>query len=371
MKWSWHIGQVAGIRLYLHATLLILLAWVGYEYYSWRHRVGDVAEAVVFICSFFVIVLLHELGHALAARRYGIRTRDITIMPIGGLARMERMPDKPLQELVVALAGPAVNLALAAFLGAVYWGAIGPVSNWERPGQIELVGAHFMLKLVLANLVMAGFNLVPAFPMDGGRVLRSLLVMRLGYARATRWAVDIGQALAFGFGAVGLYSMHPLWVFIALFVYLGAEEEAEMVKMKSVLAGVPIQRVMITDVRTLLPTDPLQRAVECILAGFQQEFPVVEGGRVVGVLTRRGLMTALAQQGPATAVGAVMQREFRTAGPNEEAETVFAHLAASDCHSLPVVDQDRLVGIVTAENVGEYLMIQSALRGGGKARRSG
>jgi Zn-dependent protease/predicted transcriptional regulator len=359
MKWSWHIGRVAGVNIYLHATLLILVAWIGYEYYAWRHQVRDVIEGTLFIVCFFGIVLLHELGHALAARHYHIRTPDITLLPIGGLARMERMPERPHQELMVALAGPAVNVLLAL----VYWGTISPLSVLVPPQDFRWVGGHFLEKLVWTNVAMAAFNLMPAFPMDGGRVLRALLAMRLGYTRATRWAADIGQVMAFAFGALGLYAMHPLWVFIALFVYLGAEQEAEIVRVKSALAGVPIQRVMITDFRSLAPQDLLQRAVEHTLAGFQQDFPVLDGGRVVGVLTRRDLIAALTRRGQAAPVAEAMRREFQTASPEEEAETVFARLDAAGCHSLPVVEHDRLVGIVTAEIVGEYLMIQSALRG--------
>jgi len=359
MKWSWRVGRVAGVTVYLHATLLILIGWVGYEYYAWRHRTGDVIEAILFVSCFFGVVLLHELGHAFAARRYGIRTRDITLMPIGGLARMDAMPEKPYQELVVALAGPAVNFLLAA----LYWGTISPITELARLNDLTWGGGHFLEKLAWANLAMGVFNLVPAFPMDGGRVLRSLLAMRVGVNRATQTAVDLGQALAFAFGAVGLYAMHPVWVFVALFVFLGADQELELVKMRSVLSGVPIQRVMITDLRTLAPHDSLERAIEHTLAGFHQDFPVLDGDRVVGVLTRRGLMTALARKGQSAPVSDVMQREFQTARPTEEADAVFGRLQTADCRSLPVVDHERLVGMVTAENLGEFLMIQSALKG--------
>jgi Zn-dependent protease/predicted transcriptional regulator len=359
MKWSWRVGSIAGIGIHLHATLLILLAWVGYRYYGYRHEWRDVTESVLFMASFFVIILLHELGHSAAAKHYGIRTRDITLMPIGGLARMDRMPDHPWQELVVALAGPAVNLSLAV----VYWGTLSPISALVAPQHLSWGGGQFLDKLVWANVIMGVFNLIPAFPMDGGRVLRALLAMRWDHARATRLAIDIGQATAFAFGAVGLYAMHPLWVFVALFVYLGAEDEAEAVRVKSALTGVPIQQVMITDFRTLSPQDPLERAIDYTLAGFHQDFPVLDENRLVGVLTRAGLMTGLAKHGKSAPVGDVMTREFHTADPREEAARAFARLTAEDCRLVPVLETGRLVGVVTAENVGEYLMIQSALRG--------
>lgn len=352
MKWSWRIGRVAGVDVYMHATFLILIGYVAWMHYSLRGSFSDVFTGVAFICTLFAIVVLHELGHALTARRYGIRTRDITLLPIGGVARLERMPEDPRQELLVALAGPAVNVALAALLFAI----IAPAALRD----VHLVGGNFLANLFLANVFLAGFNLIPAFPMDGGRVLRALLAMRMEYVRATEIAARIGQGLALVFGAVGLF-WNPFLVFIALFVWMGAAGEAGMVQMKSALGGIPIRRVMITDYQTLSPHDPLSRAVEHIMAGFQQDFPVVEGSRVVGVLTRADLMTALAQRGLGAPVGNVMQREFQTADPAEMAETVFARLQQCNCHSLPVVQNAQLVGIVTAENVGEFLMIQSAL----------
>jgi len=356
MKWSWRIGRVAGIDVYMHATFLILLGWVGLSYYLARHSLGDAVDGLLFICTLFGIVVLHELGHALTARRYGIRTRDITLLPIGGVARLERMPEDPKQELVVALAGPAVNVVLAMLLLAV----LVPAAALSSFGEVHLVGGHFLTKLLWVNVALVVFNLIPAFPMDGGRVLRALLAMRMEYVRATEIAARIGQGLALVFGAVGLF-WNPFLIFIALFVWMGAAGEAGMVQMKSALGGIPIRRVMITDYQTLSPNDPLSRAVGHIMAGFQQDFPVVASGQVVGILTRADLMTALAQRGLGAPVGEVMRREFQTADPAEMAETVFARLQACNCHSLPVVQSGQLVGILTAENVGEFLMIQSAL----------
>ena len=359
MKWSWRIGRAAGIDVYIHATFLILLGYVAIQYYRLRHHFGDAVNALVLLSAGFLIVLLHELGHALAARRYGIETRDITLLPIGGVARLERMPEKPLQELVVALAGPAVNVVLAiVFYALLHWSrALAELTS------VRLVGGPFTATLFWWNVIMAGFNLVPAFPMDGGRVLRALLALRLDYVRATQIAATLGQGLALLLGCFGLFQNHPMWIFIALFVWMGASSEASMVQMTSSLGGIPIQRVMITDFRTLAPTEALAVAVQHVLAGFQNDFPVVEDGRVTGMLTRSDLFAALAQRGQDTPVGAVMQRVFETADPSEMAEAVFARLQACDCHSMPVVQAQQVVGIVTAENVGEFLIIQAALRG--------
>ncbi len=359
MKWSWRIGRVAGIDVYVHATFLLLLGWVAISSWTARERLADVTHGLLFITALFGIIVLHELGHALAARRYGIATADITLLPIGGVARLEGMPEKPRQELVVALAGPAVNVALAL----VFWMLVRSADALTSMTRFQLVGGSMLENLLRVNIGLAVFNLIPAFPMDGGRVLRALLALKLDYARATRLAATVGQAMAFMAGAVGLAKMHPFLVFIAIFVYLGAEQEADMVRVQTALDGVPARAVMIRDFKTLSPHDPLRRAVQYVLDGFQQDFPVVDQGRVIGILTRQRLLTALAKRGENLTVGQAMERRFATTTPDEEAEAAFARLEESDCRTLPVVQNERLVGLLTAENLGEFLMIQSALRG--------
>lgn len=356
MGWAWRIGRIAGIDLYVHGTFLILLGWIGLVHYLPRRSVLDAANGLVFIVALFGIVVLHELGHALTARRFGIRTRDITLLPIGGVARLERMPEQPRQELLVALAGPAVNVVLAALLFA--W--LQVTSGWQPLEQLGVTGGSFAARLMVVNVFLAAFNLLPAFPMDGGRVLRALLAMRMDYVRATQLAASIGQGMAFFFGFLGLL-YNPFLLFIAFFVWIGAAGEAAMVQIKSALGGIPIQEAMITNFHTLAPRDPLQRAVDHILQGFQQDFPVVEDGRVVGVLTRADLLAALAQQGREAAVDAVMQREFQTADPAEMLEDVFVRLQTCGCHTLPVLRNGQLLGLVTTDNLGEFLMIQAAL----------
>ncbi|MCB1128883.1 MAG: site-2 protease family protein, partial [Verrucomicrobiae bacterium] len=272
MKWSWRIGRVAGIDVYMHATFLLLVGWVAISAWSVRQNVNDAIHGLAFVAALFGIIVLHELGHALAARRYGIPTQDITLLPIGGVARLDRMPDKPAQELVVALAGPAVNVVLAV----VFWMLVRSADAITGVTSFRLIGTPLLAKLQYVNIGLALFNLIPAFPMDGGRVLRALLAMRLDYVRATRIAADVGQVLAFAAGAIGLAKMHPFLVFIAIFVYLGAEQEASMVKVQSALDGIPIQSVMIRDFRTLHPAQTLADAVAHVLEGFQQDFPVTE-----------------------------------------------------------------------------------------------
>jgi Zn-dependent protease/predicted transcriptional regulator len=356
MKWSWRIGRFAGIDVYIHTTFLLLVAFFGFTYWQQTRTLSGTLEGIAFLLALFLSVVLHEYGHALTARRYGIKARDITLLPIGGVARLERMPDKPLQELWVALAGPTVNIVIAVAL-FIYLGlsrTIIPLTG------MTLTSGPFFERLLGVNLSLVVFNLIPAFPMDGGRVLRALLALRLDYVRATQIAATIGQGLAFLFGIIGLFG-NPMLIFIALFVWIGAQQESSMVQMKSTLGGIPVRQAMLTEFKVLRPLDTLQQAVDHILAGTQQDFPVLEEERVVGVLTRSDLLTALSRHSEAIRVNAVMRRNFETVHPGDMLEAASIRLQACGCPVFPVLQDGRLVGLLTMENIGEFLMIKSAL----------
>lgn len=366
MKWSWRVGSIAGIALNLHATFLLLLAWVAIDAYRSSGELAAALSGVLFVIAVFASVVLHELGHALAARRYGIKTRDITLLPIGGVARLERIPREPRQELVVALAGPAVNVLIAGLLFG-WLAATGRIPTFVGTASLSpgFLDRAFAARLLAVNVWLVLFNLIPAFPMDGGRVLRALLAMRSGdHARATETAARVGRFFALVFGVVGLFVVgNPLLVVVALFVWLGAAGEAAAAQTSAMLDGVPIQRLMITNVATLDPNDPLSRPVRLILDGFQQDFPVVANGTVQGMLTRGALLKALAERGEQARVGDVMDRDFQQANPHEAADEVLARLKSCGCHSLPVIRNGQLLGVLTMDNVGEYVMVQAALRG--------
>lgn len=360
MKWSWRAGRILEIDVKLHVTFLILLGWFGVSYYLERRELADAMSGVGFILTLFGIVVLHELGHALTARRFGIRTRDITLLPIGGVARLERMPDDPREELLVALAGPAVNVGLAGLIAVVMLVTETPLS-----GEVALVGGDLIRKLLWVNVVLVGFNMIPAFPMDGGRVLRALLAMRMDYVRATQIAASVGQALALVFGFVGLF-INPFLVFIGLFVWMGAAGEASMVQMRSSLGGIPVSQAMISNFRAVSPTESLRDVANYIIEGFQQDFPVLEDGRIVGVLTWGDLMKATATDGLDTLVGSVMRLEFQAVHATEMLEPAFIRLQSCDCHTMPVTRGGQLVGVLTMENVGEFLMLQAAVDRAGR-----
>ncbi len=362
MKWSWKLGTVAGIGLYVHGTFLLLVAWIGLA--DWlRGGATSAIAGVAFILALFACVVLHELGHALTAQHYGIRTRDITLLPIGGVSRLERIPDNPRQEVWVAFAGPAVNVVIA---GALYvW-----LQLFATPHPLtvlSLTGGSFLERLMVVNVSLAVFNLLPAFPMDGGRVLRALLALRMDYTRATQVAAHVGQALAFAFGLVGLFT-NPFLVFIAFFVWIGAAQEASMVQMRAALAGIPVSRAMLKEFHTLAPQDPATGVLELIRAGSQQDFPVVEHDRVVGVLLRSDVLNALAQRHSEWRVGDVMRRAFEVVDAGDMLDTAFARLQSCACHTLPVTSRGVLVGLLTMDNLGEFLRIQSALGRGQQPR---
>ena len=360
MKWQWKLGTFAGIDVYVHATFLLLIGWVGYSHWLAHGTIAKVIEGILFILALFLCVVLHEYGHALTARRYGIKTRDITLYPIGGVARLERMPEKPIEELWVALMGPAVNVVIAAvlFLYLFATNSLVPMSN------LTITSGSFLERLMAVNISLVLFNLIPAFPMDGGRVLRALLAMRVDYVRATQIAANIGQGLAFLFGLVGLFS-NPFLLFIAFFVWIGASQEASMVQMRNTISGIPVTHAMQTRFETLSPSDRLDRVVSLILAGSQQDFPVVEDGQFVGVLTRDDFIKALSQQGQNTPVADVIRRNVPSVDSHEMVESALMRLQESGAKTLPVMHRGRFVGLVTAENITEFLMIRSALKAAG------
>lgn len=382
MKWSWRIGAIAGIGVYLHFTFVLLPAFVVFSRLNdggdWR----GVAHDLIVLATLFGIIVLHELGHALTARRYGIQTRDITLLPIGGVARLERMPEDPRQELVVALAGPAVNVVLATlcFVGllvvvgvAAFTGAIESsrqvlfwlFSSQEQAGGVEqfsAIGARFLFEMLFLNVLIVLFNMLPAFPMDGGRVLRALLAMKMDYVRATQTAATIGQGMALLFVLLAWFAHNPFLVLIAFFVWMGAAGESSMVSLRYALGGIPVRQAMITEFETVRRDTPLGHVAAHILAGFQQDFPVVEDGHVVGILTKSDLLKAWAEGERNEPIEHFMREEFETASPNEMLAPAFQRLQECRCHTLPVVDRGQLVGLLDMENVGEFIALQSAAR---------
>ncbi len=356
MKWSWKIASIAGIPIYIHWGFVLLL--LGVAWVSSGEGLFGILAGLAFILTLFACVVLHELGHAVTAGHFGIKTRDITLLPIGGVARLERMPDDPRQEFWVAVAGPAVNVVIALLLFLVLL-----LEGEYQPTSLSMTEGSFLGRIMVINVVLVLFNMLPAFPMDGGRVLRAVLAMWIDYAKATQVAATIGQGMALLFALVGL-RYNAFLVLIALFVWIGASQEAGIVQMRSALRGIPVAHAMITEFHALAPDEPLSHAVSLTLTTAQKDFPVVEMGVVVGVLPQAELFRALAQGGQEVPVGSVMDRDFETADSLEMLEPVLQRLQASQCSTIPVLRTGALVGIVTTDNIGEFLSIQSAIKPG-------
>ena len=356
MKWSIKLGRYLDIDVYMHFTFVLLVSWVAFANWRQAQSFAAAAAGVAFILAIFLCVVLHEFGHALSARRYGIKTRDIILLPIGGLARLERIPTNPLQELWVALAGPAVNVVIA--IGLFLW--LKLTATLEPISTLTLSTGPFLERLMAVNLFLVVFNLIPAFPMDGGRVLRALLATRLDYARATQIAAAIGQGMAVIFGFLGLF-YNPFLLFIAFFVWIGAAQEAGMAQLKSAIGGIPIKHAMINNFRTLRIDDDLKRAVELTLSGSQKDFPVMDNGHLRGILTQADLLKALAENDKHAPVVSVIQTDFTLVDHRDMLESAFSKLKDCNCHTLPVMDQDRVVGLVTMDNLGEFMRIQAAI----------
>ena len=356
MSWSITIARVAGSEIRVHLTFLILLAWIGFAEY-FNGGAAAAIDGVAFIIAIFACVILHELGHAIAARRYGITTPDITLLPIGGLARLSRIPEKPSEEIVIAIAGPLVNVVIAAVL-LLFGAHLDPATV----ASIEKSAPGFLTRLAAVNIWLVLFNLIPAFPMDGGRVLRALLAFRLGRRKATDIAARIGQGLAFAFGFWGLMSGNVFLMFIAIFVYLAAAGEAGDVDMREAARQVPVERAMVRVFQALGANATVDDAAEMLLSTTQHEFPVVDGGgHLRGFLSRNAMIGALKASGPETPVIDVMSRDVPSVKVGQPLETAIRLMQEKQVAEVAVVDaDDKLRGYVSRENLAEFMMIGDA-----------
>lgn len=280
MRWSYQIARVSGIDVKIHVTFFLLLAWYGWMFYQ-QGGTPAAVQGILFILLLFLCVLLHEFGHAFAAKAYGIRTPDITLLPIGGVARLERMPQNPVQELVIAVAGPAVNVVI----GAVIFLVLAAKFNISDMMRIDRAGGDLLVNLMTVNFFLVAFNALPAFPMDGGRVLRSLLAMKFNYVTATTVAARTGQVVAVLF-AIGGFFGSPLLIFIAAFVFLGAQQELAYAKFRAGIARRRISEIMQSDVAALPGDATCAAALQLVRFSPQPVFPVLDGTmRAIGVVT--------------------------------------------------------------------------------------
>ena len=360
MHWSFAIGQVKGTVVRIHFTFLLFLAWIVLA----ANAAGGARAALsagLFFILLFASVLLHEFGHIFVAGRFGVRTPAVTLLPIGGVAQMERIPEQPRQEFLISLAGPAVNLAIG---GALVLALGGLPAHPDM--ELSNLGQAFWTHLAFANLALALFNLLPAFPMDGGRALRALLAARLGYARGTKAAAATGQVLAVLLGLFGVASGNFILTLIAIFVFLGAGAEAAGARLRGASLGALASDLMITRFETLRPDEPVERAGQALIQTHQREFLIVDGhGGLQGVLTKDQIAAAIRKGPPDAAISGVMGREVPVVSPLHLADHVM-QLLQGGATAVAVVDGGDLVGMITLDNVLEYVLLADSRR----ARRS-
>ncbi|MFZ2055062.1 MAG: site-2 protease family protein [Candidatus Aminicenantales bacterium] len=363
MSWSIKLIRVKGIDIKVHLTFVLILIWAAYR---WGVSMGagprGAIYGIVVILLLFFCVTLHELAHSLTAMRFGVKVRGITLLPIGGISQMEEMPKKPKEELLMSVAGPLTNFVIAAALILV-----SVPFRWEAglsAGHLnEVLGsvrwAGLPSYLTFANIMLGIFNLLPAYPMDGGRVLRSILALKMDHAKATTWAVNIGQGMAWLLGLWGVLSGAWMLVIIAIFIYLGASQEGQMIEAKGVLGKLSVRQAMTGRFQTVTPDAPLSQVVDLILHSFQTDFAVIEEGRLAGFISEFDLVGALKTYGPEVAVKQVMKTEVPTADPDETLFEARQRMGMARLKSIPVLKEGRLEGMLTAEDISEAFLFTS------------
>ncbi|MHB8792797.1 MAG: site-2 protease family protein [Thermoleophilia bacterium] len=364
MKWSFKVGRVFGIELRIHITFFLIIVYAAYVWgwgmpdtLGWPGAVyGAVLISVLFIC-----VVIHELSHSRLAQHYGADVESITLLPIGGVSMLKNMPEEPKKELWVSLVGPLSNLVIAAFLGIVLLLVPGKVTAETAEQFADLIGGitlqGFVTYMLIINVLLALFNLLPAFPLDGGRVLRSILAQYMPYMKATRVAVTTGQVFAFILGITGLMLGAWIWLIIAIFIYFGAEQEGRGTEVKTVLSMLTAGQAVEANAKVLSREQSLGEVVAIVLHSFQEDFPVLEGGSVVGVLTRGNLIGGLHNIGPEAQVGQVMEKDFPIVEASALFSEVYEKMNSSGVKAVPVVEGGRLLGMVTLEHLSEVFML--------------
>ena len=365
MSWSIKLAQVAGIPIKLHMTFFIILllgAW------QWAGRSSDPLVGAIFgvvlMLALFLCVALHELGHSLMARRFGIQTREILLLPLGGIAQLEKNPDQPRHELLIALAGPLVNIFIAALLILV--GLTPQVSLLTSllDGQGLSVALsnepslnNLLIWLVSANVSLVLFNLIPAFPLDGGRILRALLAMGLGYPLATRIAAGVGQLIAIVIGIYGLFSGTLLLALVAVFIFVGASQETAVAASKVVLTTRRLGDAYNRHVITLQNGDRLSRVVDYLLTSYQPDFAVTFGKKLLGIVTREAAMQALASQPDDLYVSEIMNRDFVKLDADLNLDEVREQLGEKGVRVAAVYKGEEFLGLISAEDLQEAFSV--------------
>jgi len=365
---SLKLFTIQGIDIKVHITFPLILIWAAIQF-GFVGQAGfslnGAAFGVVVTLLLFVCVLIHELSHSLTSTWMGYPVKDIVLLPLGGVSQIEEMPEGPGEELLMAIVGPLSNVVIAFFL--IIASLFTPVGILEGLRNIAAdplaLGWEDMLPyLILTNLGLAAFNLIPAFPMDGGRVLRSLLATMMPEAQATDVAVRVGQGFAWLLGLGGLLTGNLIWILIAIFVYSGAAQEGRMTRIRSILEGMKVKQAFSRKVQAISPDDPVSYAADLTLEGFQADFPVCDQGEIVGLLTHTDIIRALKMRKPETPVREVMKTDFPTLQPDDGLFDVHQQLQSSGLDALPVIEEGQFAGLLTSRDVNEAYQLLSINR---------
>lgn len=356
MNGSWKIGKIAGIDLKIHFTFFFIVLWVGFSALISGGTLATMLQSILIILALFFCVVLHELGHALSAKIFGIDTRDITLLPIGGVARLEKMPEDPKEELLVAAAGPAVNIVIAIIL------SIGLLLTgfFALPFNITAVTSNFWLQLLVANVILVLFNLIPAFPMDGGRIFRAILASGMDYVKATRIAANVGRGLAVLMGIAGFF-LNPWLVLTAIFIWSGAGAEAQQVKIKADLQGLVARDALVSQFHQVEGNLPLSSVFQLSMQTGQYNIPVLSNGHFLGIIRRSDLLKAIDRLGNRAPAYAAIGLEPKGIHPETPLTEVLPKFATQ--RVLPVIKDRQLIGLLTPESVQQRIWINKRLRG--------
>lgn len=356
MKNSLSVGKFAGIQLYIHWTFPLIILWIVFSNARSGLNTEQIMWSVLFVLTLFVCVTLHEFGHALAARRFHIETKDITLLPIGGVARLEKMPEKPVQELIVALAGPAVNVMI---FGILFIGLRMADVPFDLEALSNVTADNFLMNLALLNIWLAIFNMIPAFPMDGGRVLRALLAIWLPRTTATQIAGKVGQVFAIGFVILGFFG-NPFLIFIGIFIFLAAMTETEQVKTQSILKGRTVAELTMKQLPVLQKTDSVETAVKMLLDGQAKNFLIMDGHEPFGTLNRDGIIKALSHHGGSVSIEKVAENNPFHIDAHEPVEYALQIMQQQNQPLLVVMNNGVMIGVLDMENILEYIMVVNA-----------
>lgn len=357
MKGLLKLGTVVGIGIFIHWTFILLIAFVVFMNFKEGHNFIEAVWSVLFILCVFVTVLLHELGHALVAKKYDIKTRNITLLPIGGIANLERLPEKPSEELQVAIAGPIVNFVLAAI---TQFFIVIPQDSEELLAQLSVgINAHnFFLNFYIVNITLGTFNLIPAFPMDGGRILRALLAFRLSRNAATLIAVRIGQFIAVGFIFIGILS-NPILILIGIFVVFSAQIEAESVNIKNSIKGYTVKDAIISRYQTIGADEKLKNAIAIMLNSEHKKFLVIQNRTIVGTLSKGQILNAFAEKGDEEYIYNVMDRNLSFIDLNTPLEKIIDRVYENKSNVFIAKENEQILGILDAAILSEFILIHS------------